>query len=429
MISRTGDLSPFWRMGVPLAVLGASLLGLLVAFVFSLAAVSHGFEHALIAQQQAALVADIARDAETRNPEVLRQSLGAYRDLVAAEGRYLRPGDHTGQEREMRRASELAAMTAVPAERARLVTTVKAIAIDEAREVSAVRAELARVRRETVAFAALLAVVAMLTVVAGAISLARANRTLAIEVVARRAELDTVDRSRRLFFAKASHELRTPVTAIRVLAEVALESGGDAQGCLHDIVAQAGFLDHRIADMLSLAQAGEGRPSLVLVPGDLVGAIDAALAQAAAYARSIHVDFDWSPALAPAIVAFDQRWLAQAILTVIDNGLKYSGPGDRLQVVLTRDDGQARIAIADSGPGILPPDLPRIFDAYYQTEEGRARGGSGLGLALARWVLEQHGGAIHAENRAETEPGACGCRIVMTLPLLDTGSGTATAAA
>jgi signal transduction histidine kinase len=81
---------------------------------------------------------------------------------------------------------------------------------------------------ETVAFAVLLAVVAMLTV-AGAISLARANRTLAIEVVARRAELDTVDRSRRLFFAKASHELRTPVTAIRVLAEVAGKRRGRAR--------------------------------------------------------------------------------------------------------------------------------------------------------------------------------------------------------
>jgi signal transduction histidine kinase len=196
---------------------------------------------------------------------------------------------------------------------------------------------------------------------------------------------------------------------------------------LHDIVAQAGFLDHRIADMLSLAQAGRGvQPrarSRRSCRRDRRG-----LAQAAAYARSIHVDFDWRPALAPAVVAFDQRWLAQAILTVIDNGLKYSGPGDRLQVVLTRDDGQARIAIADSGPGILPPDLPRIFDAYYQTEEGRAWGeriGTGARAMGARTAWGSDPRGKPGRDRA----GACGCRIVMTLPLLDTGSGTATAAA
>ena len=115
---------------------------------------------------------------------------------------------------------------------------------------------------------------------------------------------------------------------------------------------------------------------------------------------------------APVLVQADARWLEQALLAVIDNGLKFSDPDGVLALALAVTADEAVVTIADDGPGILPTELPRVFDAYYQAEAGRARGGTGLGLALARWVAEQHGGRIYAEN------GAAGsARIVLTLPV------------
>jgi signal transduction histidine kinase len=394
---------------VALGVIGVALAGLLVAFALSLGAASRRFEHALIAQQQQALVADIARDADTRGAGALAQSLTTYRDLIAAEGNWLSPAEREGQDAEMRRADQLAAMAHVPAERARLAAMVKAIAADEAIEVAHARADLDHERHEAIALAVLLALAAMGAALWGARQLVGANRILTAELAERRAELAAVDASRRLFFAKASHELRTPVTAIRTLAEVALERCVADPG-FGDIVAQAGFLDHRIAEMLALAQADD-TPRLALAPGDLAEAIDGAVAQAGAYARAIEVAIDWPRPAEPVPVTLDRRWMGQAILTVIDNGLKFSDPGGVLAIACTRAGDRVVVTVTDRGPGVLPHDLPRIFDAYYQADAGRLRGGTGLGLALARWVVEAHGGTIHAENQE------VGCRIVIEMPL------------
>jgi signal transduction histidine kinase len=111
-------------------------------------------------------------------------------------------------------------------------------------------------------------------------------------------------------------------------------------------------------------------------------------------------------------VAFlgDARWLQQALVAVLDNAIKFSPAGGTVSLRVTMDGGAA-IAIRDEGSGIAAAELPRIFDAYYQTEAGRERGGTGLGLALARWVIERHGGSIRAEN----EPKG-GCVMTIILP-------------
>jgi signal transduction histidine kinase len=180
---------------------------------------------------------------------------------------------------------------------------------------------------------------------------------------------------------------------------------------LRNITAQTIFLGHRIEEMLALSQAAQGRPIMALALVDLADVVEDAAARSLPYAQSVQVAIRCDAAMAHPAIG-DRRWLGQALVAILDNGIKFSDPGGVLAISLSRDGPLARIAVADDGPGILPPELPLIFDAYYQAEAGRMRGGTGLGLALARWVVEEHGGHVMAENRAEG-----GCRIVMTLPL------------
>jgi signal transduction histidine kinase len=396
------------RLMAPMAGLILAVIGSLVAFAMSLSSVSRQFEHARIAQQQAALVEGIADNADRIGAEDLGHRMAAYRDLIIEEGRLIGAREAPQQALELQRAQQIMILAGRADDRSRLSALVRSIAQSEQGEVAQARADLYRTRRDTLLLGAVLAMAAVVATVIGTLQWRRANRDLASQVAARTAELHAVDQSRRLFFAKASHELRTPVTAIRTIAEVALDGHGAAP--LQDIVAQTRFLGHRIDDMLALAGAAEGRPSLTLAPCDLAGVLNDAAAQGLPYARSMDVGIEQVVPAGPVVAMADPRWLTQAMVAIIDNALKFSDPGAGVELSLERHDARAVITIADHGPGVLPRELPRIFDAYYQADAGRMRGGTGLGLALARWVVEQHGGTIHAENHK-------GCRIVMALPL------------
>jgi signal transduction histidine kinase len=177
-------------------------------------------------------------------------------------------------------------------------------------------------------------------------------------------------------------------------------------------VAQAGFLTHRIEELLGLASADDGRLALADAPFDLGQVVAEAVAAARVYAASVDVAIALAVPDGPLPMQGDARWLRQALLAVIENGLKFAPMETVLAVCVTVADGCAEVAVRDQGPGVMESDLPRIFDAYYQAQEGRQRGGSGLGLALARWVVEQHGGAVAAANQPQG-----GCVIRFSLPL------------
>jgi len=378
-------------------VMAAALAGLMAGFVLSLRHGARQFEIALLAQQQAGLIASLADQPPAQFPPRLAE----YRALVAQESALGSPahGDELARIEQLARA---------PGDKVLLATMLA----DERAEVTAARAALDHSRNRMVLLGGLLTLLALASAGAGLWRLVWANRALEREVAARTAQLQAVDRSRRLFFAKASHELRTPVTAMRSLAEVALAGGQQPHAVLNDVVAQAQFLSHRIDEMLSLASAQEGKPVLVLNSCDLRDIVAGALSAATPFARLVDVGLAYDRPADPVPVRADGRWLGQALLAIIDNGLKLSDPGAAVGITLARDGPRAILAIADHGPGMGEADLPLIFEAYYQSDEGRHRGGTGLGLALARWVAEQHGGTIRAENRPQG-----GARIVLTLPL------------
>ncbi|MCG0239331.1 MAG: sensor histidine kinase [Firmicutes bacterium] len=109
----------------------------------------------------------------------------------------------------------------------------------------------------------------------------------------------------------------------------------------------------------------------------------------------------------------DRRKLERAIYNLVHNGIQYNGPGGRVTVAVAPEPGAVRITVADTGPGIPPEDLPYIFDRFYRREPSRSRGhgGAGLGLAIAREIVESHLGAIQVESR----PGE-GTRFAVVLP-------------
>ncbi len=110
----------------------------------------------------------------------------------------------------------------------------------------------------------------------------------------------------------------------------------------------------------------------------------------------------------------DADRLKQLLLILVDNALKYTPAGGEVRVALRRDDGVAAVTVADTGIGIAPSDLPHIFERFYQADVARTRGrsGAGLGLSIARWIVDQHGGEITAASG----PGK-GSTFTVRLPL------------
>ena len=104
----------------------------------------------------------------------------------------------------------------------------------------------------------------------------------------------------------------------------------------------------------------------------------------------------------------DPSWLKQCILIMVDNAVKFSAPGDLVSVTIKSDKSEGQhycyIEVLDQGPGIEEAALPHVFERYYQSEEGKGReGSSGLGLAVAKWIIDGHDGAVWAENRRATK--------------------------
>ncbi len=218
-----------------------------------------------------------------------------------------------------------------------------------------------------------------------------------------------IDQNRRLFFSKTSHELRTPVTVLMGEAEVALRNkNADSETyreALAHIVASGAFLRRRLEDLISLARSEDGRVTLERQSVDLSRCARETVAAAEAYARANEVELDGEIIAEELLVDGDPSWIKQAILAVIDNAVKFSPPGSEVTISLTNEGGFGVVDIADSGPGVEPDALDSLFAPYFQASGGKRRGGSGLGLTVARWIVEQHNGKISARNVAPTGLG------------------------
>ncbi len=233
------------------------------------------------------------------------------------------------------------------------------------------------------------------------------QRDLESQVQGRTGELQSanerlrhLDQSRVQFLADISHELRTPLTILRGEAEVSLRGAARSEPeyreALEQIVAQAAQMSALVDDLLFLARSEAGTIRFETRPVVLQEVLAAAMAagQALTGSNRITLEKDWAEA--PIRVQADPERLRQALVILVDNAIKYSDNADTVRVQARNDAGMAVVSVIDHGPGIPGEDLPYVFERFYRGEDGRCgeRGGSGLGLSIARWIVEKHGGGI-----------------------------------
>jgi len=220
----------------------------------------------------------------------------------------------------------------------------------------------------------------------------------------------------RRFVADASHELRTPLTTIRGNAELLAygpsvsDQVREAAG--RDVARESERMSRLVENLLTLAQADAGQ-RLQLAPLNLRPVFEEVVRQA----RAVHPAREFSSAeLSDATVNGDRDALTQLLWILLDNAVKFTRDGGCIAVSLRNSDRRAELVLADDGSGIPDGDLERIFERFYRADSSRSGKGAGLGLAIARWIVEQHGGTITARNNSG--PGAT---FTITVPTLASG--------
>lgn len=209
------------------------------------------------------------------------------------------------------------------------------------------------------------------------------------------------------FTADASHELRAPVSLIRTTAEVALQkrdrTAEEYLEALEEIQEESERTSQVIDSLMLLARADSGKENLECSPVDARAVVSGATEQGERLARNCGLEFDESlPGTAVPILA-DFDALRRALLILIDNAVKYTPKGGSVKVKLETNHGVAIASVSDTGIGIAKPDLAHIFDRFWRADRARSReqGGAGLGLSIAKWIVEMHRGSIDVES----EPG------------------------
>ena len=220
------------------------------------------------------------------------------------------------------------------------------------------------------------------------------------------------------FTADASHELRAPVSLIRTTAEVAVQkrdrTAAEYREALGEILEESERTSQVVDSLMLLARADSGKETLDYSSTDLCAIVQEAADQGEKLARNRGLQFSAKVPSSPLPIHADSDAIRRALLILIDNAAKYTPSGGQVRMDLTRQGSVAIAAVTDSGIGIAADDLDHIFDRFWRADKARSRehGGAGLGLSIAKWIAETHGGSIEVDS----QPGK-GSSFRIRLPL------------
>ena len=215
------------------------------------------------------------------------------------------------------------------------------------------------------------------------------------------AELEVLEQSRRDLVANVSHELKTPITAIRAhlenLADGVEEPNPET---LQVMLGQTERLGRLVDQLLDLSKLESGEVPLHLEPVTLAPLVDRVFSEISVGRALTDIELRADLA-ADLLVEADEERIHQVVFNLVDNAVRFTPPGGSVDVTAVREDERIVIAVADTGVGIAPQHLPRLFERFYRADAARSRdgGGTGIGLAIAREIVEGHGGRITAESQ------------------------------
>jgi two-component system, OmpR family, sensor kinase len=202
----------------------------------------------------------------------------------------------------------------------------------------------------------------------------------------------------RRFVADISHELRTPLTAIRGNLELIRRYGVDDDS-LEAIESETERMSRLVNDLLMLTRADYGGIEIDLYPLDLDTVVMESFQQSKVLLQGRQLEYTLEH-FEPVRIDGNTDRIKQVILNLVSNAVKFTPDGGAIRLSLTKNGNKAVLSISDSGIGICEEDLNRIFDRFYQAEPSRAHtGGFGLGLSIARWIVEKHNGQIKVSSK------------------------------
>jgi two-component system phosphate regulon sensor histidine kinase PhoR len=217
-------------------------------------------------------------------------------------------------------------------------------------------------------------------------------------------ELRRLERLRQEFVANASHELKTPLSVIKVNVETLLDGAMEDEqhrvGFLEQIARQSDRLHALILDLLSLARIESGDQVLDFQPVALEGVLRACVERHRPRAEAHHQTLTIEAGPAGVVLWADEDAVDQVLDNLLDNALKYTPDGGEVRLRWSVNEGHGSFQVADTGIGIPPGDLPRIFERFYRVDRARSRelGGTGLGLSIVKHLTQAMNGSVNAAS-------------------------------